>query len=241
MKLGVMQPYFFPYLGYFDLIGWADEWVVFDTAQYIRHGWVNRNRILHPTEGWQYVTAPLKKHHRETAICDIAVNNDVAWKKKIIGQVQHYKRKAPFFEQVEAMLSRVLAYRGESLTELNILALQAVCELLGIDFTFSRSSHFVDELPPNCGPGDWALEICRRCGATEYLNPPGGEGLFDRDAFRQAGIDLCIQDFASITYAPRGYSFEPNLSVLDVMMWVPAREVVAYLRDVGSQRIQAGT
>ena len=71
MKLGIMQPYFFPYPGYFALIAQVDRWVVFDTPQYMRHGWVNRNRILHPGSGWQYIVAPLVKHRRSTSIRDI--------------------------------------------------------------------------------------------------------------------------------------------------------------------------
>ena len=73
VRLGIMQPYFFPYLGYFDLINRTDRWIVFDTAQYIRHGWVNRNRILHSDSEWQYILVPLKKHSRKAAIKDIAV------------------------------------------------------------------------------------------------------------------------------------------------------------------------
>ena len=77
MKLGIMQPYFFPYLGYFDLIHSVDKWVVFDTPQYIRHGWVNRNRILHPESDWQYIIVPLKKHPRNTPIKEIEIADGI--------------------------------------------------------------------------------------------------------------------------------------------------------------------
>ena len=86
MKLGIMQPYLFPYLGYFDLINSVDRWVVCDTCQYIRHGWVNRNRILHPTKGWQYIVVPLTKHERNASIDSITVHADAKWKARILGQ-----------------------------------------------------------------------------------------------------------------------------------------------------------
>ncbi len=80
MRLAVMQPYFFPYLGYFALIKKSDHFVIFDTPQFIRHGWIERNRILKPVEGWQYIKVPLVKHSRETAIKDIVIRNSENWK-----------------------------------------------------------------------------------------------------------------------------------------------------------------
>jgi len=82
-----MQPYFIPYLGYFDLINRTDCWVVFDTVQYIRHGWVNRNRILHSDSGWQYIMVPLKKHSRKAAIKDIEIAANIDWKNRILAQL----------------------------------------------------------------------------------------------------------------------------------------------------------
>jgi hypothetical protein len=96
MKIGIMQPYFFPYPGYFSLIAQCDKWVVFDIPQYIRHGWVNRNRILHPKDGWQYIVVPVKKHSRNTAICDIHISGNTNWSERILHQTGHYKKHAPF-------------------------------------------------------------------------------------------------------------------------------------------------
>ncbi len=96
MRLGIMQPYFFPYIGYFDLIHQSDRWVVFDTVQFIRHGWVNRNRILHPYDGWQYIALPTRKHAQKTDIKDVLIADREQAFNKILGQLQHYKKKAPF-------------------------------------------------------------------------------------------------------------------------------------------------
>ena len=97
MKLGIMQPYFFPYIGYFSLIKHTDDFILLDTVQFIRHGWIERNRILKPSDGWQYIMVPLKKHSRETLIKNIEINNEQQWKEKILAQLQHYKKQAPYF------------------------------------------------------------------------------------------------------------------------------------------------
>jgi hypothetical protein len=93
MKIAIMQPYFFPYIGYWQLIHAVDRFVLFDDAQYIRHGWVNRNRILKPGGGWQYILVPLKKHALTESIKNVQVNPDGKWHELIVRQLAHYKKK----------------------------------------------------------------------------------------------------------------------------------------------------
>jgi hypothetical protein len=224
-----MQPYFFPYLGYFDLIARVDRWIVFDTPQYIRHGWVNRNRILHPTSGWQYVIVPLRKHAREAAIREIEIHADDRWKKRLLGQLEHYRRRAPFFRETMELLTQVLDGAGSSLAELNVATLAAGCRHLEIPFEPEWFSRMDLDLPPIDAPGEWALEIAAALGASEYVNPPGGAGLFDRDRFEERGIRLTLQSFEAMTYDCAPYSFEPNLSILDVMMWASPSQVREHL------------
>ncbi|MFM1813568.1 MAG: hypothetical protein RLZ98_263 [Pseudomonadota bacterium] len=235
MKLGIMQPYFAPYLGYFDLIRRCDQWVVFDTAQYIRHGWVNRNRVLHPTTDWQYLIVPLQKHSRETPIKDIKVIASGEWRSRIRGQLQHYRGKAPHYQAVVDLVSSVLAVDTASLTQLNILLLQRCCERLGLRFNFQVFSEMNLPLPEIMGPGHWALEISSALKASEYLNPPGGKNLFKPDDFRARGIKLTIQEPHPFIYPTPGYGFQPDLSVIDVMMWNSPAEITAHLDQAGSQ------
>ncbi len=95
MKLAIMQPYFLPYLGYFALIKHTDKFIVFDTPQYIRHGWIERNRILKPSEGWQYINVPLEKRPRDIAIKDLRIRQNDDWRRKILAQLEHYKKRLP--------------------------------------------------------------------------------------------------------------------------------------------------
>ncbi len=229
MKLGIMQPYFAPYIGYFDLIRRCDQWVVFDSVQYIRHGWVNRNRILHPTTGEQYVIVPLQKHSRETPIKDIKVAPGDEWRSRIRGQLQHYRGKAPHFRAVADLVSSVLDLDTSSLSHLNVRFLQQVCAQLGLRFKFQVFSEMNLALPEITDPGHWALEISAALGAAEYLNPPGGKDLFDSAEFSARGIKLTIQEPIDFVYECPGYQFVPGLSIIDVMMWSSPEEIVRQL------------
>src|ERR1700752_1667989 len=105
MRLGLMQPYFFPYLGYFDLINCSDRWIVFDTVQYIRRGWMNRNRILHPEKGWQYINVPIKRTSRDIPIFEAETTEPGPWQSRIIGQLNHDRKKAPHDEKTISLIS----------------------------------------------------------------------------------------------------------------------------------------
>ena len=231
MKLGIMQPYFFPYLGYFNLINCVDKWIVFDTAQYIRHGWVNRNRILHPKEGWQYIIVPLRKHPRDTPIKDVQINNDQDWKRRIIGQLQHYKKKARYFRETIVLVEDCLAPEENSISRLNAFILGKVCARLGIRLDYDFFSEMDLELGPVEGPEDWALRISEAMGAKEYVNLPGGVDLFDEQKFTDSNIKLTIRNLPPFEYSCRGYEFIPNLSVIDLLMWNEPETIKQYLDE----------
>ena len=224
-----MQPYFLPYLGYFDLIRNTDRWIVFDTPQHIRHGWISRNRILHPTAGWQYILVPLQGHSHKTAIRDILINDALPWRQRILGQLEHYRRRAPHFGRTFEFLRDGLDFQNTSLARLNVHLLQRVCGLLDIPFHPELFSEMSLDLGPIAHGGDWALRIAAALGADEYLNPSGGEALFDPAAFAGAGIRLAIRQPPCMEYRCRGYTFEPNLSIIDLLMWNSVEDVAAFL------------
>ena len=232
MILGIMQPYFFPYIGHFDLIHYSDRWIVFDVVKYIRHGWMNRNRILHPNEGWQYIIAPLAKHPADTLISDIAVNDAIAWRDKILGLLQHYRRRAPHYDVVSDLVRDGLAVPETSLSRLNAHLLATICRFLDIRFDYAFLSEMDLPLGTIAGPGDWALEIAKAVGASEYVNPPGGRELFEPAAFERAGIRLTIRETAPMQYACRGYEYQPGLSIVDVLMWNEPATIRAYLQGL---------
>ncbi|MFT5050480.1 MAG: hypothetical protein ACI8QZ_001882 [Chlamydiales bacterium] len=230
-RVGIMQPYLFPYLGYFQLIDATERWVVFDTPQFIRHGWVNRNRILHPTEGAQYILAPLVKQPRHTPIREMHLADKPACLDRIRGQFQHYRKRAPHFEETIALIEATFAGDETQLCALNVRGLGLCCERLGIAFDVRIFSEMSLELGKVEGPGDWAPRIASALGASSYTNPPGGEDLFDPAQFAELGIDLQILDTELRPYAQGPRPFEAGLSILDVFMWNTPDSARALLTD----------
>lgn len=229
MKLALMQPYFFPYLGYFDIINSVDKWVVFDRAQYIHRGWINRNRILHATSGWQYIIVPVKKHTHETLIKDIMIDNEQNWKRKIIGKHQHYKKKAPYYDETLAFVEDCLAIEENFISRLNVSILDKVCKRLGIRFNYSYLSQMDIELDPIEGPGDWGLRLSEKMAAEEYVNAPGGTHLFDEHNFREGNIKLTFRKLPTFEYSCSVYNFIPDLSIIDLFMWNKPETIKQYL------------
>jgi hypothetical protein len=229
MTLGIMQPYFFPYLGYFQLILAVDRGVVFDIVQYRRKSWMNRNRVLHPTLGWQYVSVPVHAP-LGTPINAALIVDGAAALRRILGQLAHYRGKAPFFPQVSALVSEAFAVLPSGrISELNLRSLSLVCDYLGIRFDWSVCSDLALELPMIEHAGRWALEISSALGAARYVNAPGGRDLFPAEEWLDRGIELRFLKPAPFVYASGPYEPVENLSVLDVLMWNDPAQVRHHL------------
>lgn len=222
MKAGIMQPYFLPYLGYYSLIKHVDKYIFFDTAQYIYHGWVNRNRILKPGgREWQYINVPVQKHAREFAIKDVEIDNQKKWREKILGQIEHYKKRAPFYENVRVWLQdALLLHEYKTISELNMAMDKAVCLYLGIKTPLECFSEMGLEVQPPQAPDEWALHICQALGnVDEYWNAPGGVEFFDSMKYEEAGIKIRFVKTELSYYKQIGEDFQPGLSILDAMMF----------------------
>lgn len=221
MRLGIMQPYFLPYLGYYSLMKHVDRYIFFDTAQYIYHGWVNRNRILKQGgTDWQYIQVPVKKHAQTDTIQDVLIDNEKPWQEKILGQLTHYKKRATFYRPVVALLRETLSQDFLSIADLDVAMDCAVCKYLGIDTPMERFSEMHLAIDPPQSPDEWALNICRALGdVDEYWNAPGGAAFFDADKYQRAGIQLRFQQISLQPYHQMGAAFQPGLSILDVMMF----------------------
>jgi hypothetical protein len=223
-RLAIMQPYFFPYLGYFSLIAAADQFIVFDVVQYIRHGWVNRNRILKPDFGSdQYVLVPLVKHPRGTLICDVAIANHLPWKTKLLAQLQHYKKRARFFKETRELVAAALEFDTDSLVDLNVHCLATVCWALRISFDEQRldrnALNFQKLTDSIQKPGDWALQLSVQRQAKTYLNPPTGQEIFDAAKFQQNGVELGFVRNRLAEYDQKNSQFVAGLSIIDSLMF----------------------
>lgn len=230
MKLGIMQPYFFPYLGYFELIAATDRWVVFDVVQYNPKSWMMRNRILHPSESWQYFGLTIDKSPKGTLIRDIQVKDPEASLSRCLGQLEHYRKRAPHYAAVRELIRDGFAQaRSRRLVDINIATLIRSCQFLDIDFHWSLCSEMDLNLENIAHAGQWALRIAEQLGASHYLNPPGGREIFQASEWTAASIGLHFTEIPDFQYAVRGYDFIANLSIIDLLMWNTPGEIKTYM------------
>jgi len=233
MKVAIMQPYTFPFIGYFQLMSYADKWVIFDDTQYISKGWINRNRILHPDleKEWQYFTVPVRKHSREIRIKDVEINTDVNWKDEFIGKLSFYKKTAPHFAETMEFVDHCLGYECSSLVDWLEFSLKTTCSYLDIPFEYSVFSQMDVDTNSVKHAGQWALEIADAMNADEYINPQGGAALFDEDEFLGRNIELRFLKANLTPYAQRRSEFVSGLSIVDVMMWNDKDKILDMLED----------
>lgn len=231
MKAAIMQPYFYPYIGYFQLIQAVDRFILLDDVQYIRHGWINRNRLLKPCEGCQYIIIPLTAHSRDTLIKDIQPADAGKNKDKILRQIEHYKKTAPYYNTVRALMGDCFTNQHDNIAEMNGYYLKAVCDYIGIDFKIEISSQMDFDYSQVQEAGDWALRMCEQLQATEYINPTGGMELFDSDKFEMSNIRLQFLQPELKAYDQQREHFESGLSIIDVMMFNEPAEIKNLIND----------
>lgn len=223
MKVALMQPYFFPYIGYFQLIDAVDEFVIFDNAQYIRRGWINRNRILNAQKETVYINIPVQKAPRETKIKDMVIDNS-NWKDTIFHQLKYY-RKAPHYDFMMDFLNDGLNSNTPSLSELNTSLLKKVCNLLEIDTTITVLSEQFPFLNDMNAADEWGIEVSKALDATTYINAIGGMDFYDPQKYRAHGLDIQFVKTELKPYQQFQNIFVPGLSIIDVLMFNQPDEV----------------
>lgn len=238
-RVGIMQPYFFPYLGYFGLIATTDRWIVFDPVQYIRKGWVNRNRVLKNGGGWKYVNVAVAAHERDTLITNMRLAPGAgADASVLIPQLDHYRNaRAPHYAAVIDLLQACYAPlptgqagSQDRLVPFLVRTIEQCCAYIGLPFRYEVYSGMGLEHEPARAPGEWALNICAALGASRYVNPPGGRAIFDPERFKEKRIELLYHEQALPEYDQRtGAPFEAGLSIIDVMMFNSPEAIRAML------------
>ena len=210
-----MQPYFFPYIGYFQLIAASDVFVLHDDVQYIKGGWVNRNRILLNGED-RMITLPVQKGAYDLHINARSYVLDHQPYKDIINLIKQAYSKAPFFQQVFPLLNDMLMFADKNVARFNENLIRRIADYLDIKSKIIVSS---DMEKDNSLAGEpRVLEICKRLGATDYTNPIGGTELYHQETFQKQGISLRFLEAQNVPYQQRGDAWLPFLSVIDVLM-----------------------
>lgn len=216
MKLGIMQPYFFPYIGYWQLMNIVDKFVIYDDVNYIKKGWINRNRILVDGKA-AYFNVPIKKVSQNKKINELQILQDDSVKTKTLKKIELSYKRAPYFDSVFPLVKDIIGNSQSDLAKYLEYSLKSISGYLNIKTDFLISSQI--DKDNNLKGQSKILEICKILGATEYYNPIGGRTLYSNDEFLNNGIKLYFVNSNEIHYMQFSNEFISNLSVLDVMMF----------------------
>ena len=217
MRVAVMQPYFFPYIGYFQLMAACDVFLVFDDAQYIDRGWVNRNRILlNGTAQW--ITAPVAAASHELRILERQYLLRDRMALRLPSRIAGAYRSAPFFAQTMPLIEDILAFPHPGVAAFNTHLLRRLAAHLGIA-TPIRPTSEMDKDDSLVGGERRVIDICSRLGATAYINPIGGRDLYSTGTFAEHGIELRFLSCEVQPYPQFGAPHVPYLSIIDVLMF----------------------
>jgi hypothetical protein len=215
MRLAIMQPYFFPYIGYFQLIAAVDLFIVYDNIKYTKKGWINRNRILQNGKDVMF-SLPLKRgsDHLDVRERELMANFK---RDKLLNQFKGAYRCAPYFEETFPLLEQIMGYDDVNLFRFLHHSIVKTCEHLGITTEISISSGIA--IDHDLRNQDKVLAFCEAVGASTYVNAIGGIGLYSREMFRKRCVDLKFLQSRPFEYAQFGGAFVPWLSIIDVMMF----------------------
>ena len=216
-----MQPYFLPYIGYFQLIAAADVFVVYDNIKYTKKGWINRNRML--SNGTVAVfTLPLKNDSDALDVVERELAADFN-RTRLLNQFRGAYAHAPYFTQTFPLIERIVSYEDRNLFRHLHHAIVSVCEHLGLTTEIRVASGIAAD--HGLKGQDKVIALCEALGAERYINPIGGMALYPKAAFEARGIELKFIQSKPFEYRQFDHAFVPWLSIIDVMMFNPLNVV----------------
>ena len=215
--VAIMQPYLFPYIGYWQLLHAADCFVVYDDVNYINRGWINRNRIL-INDAPGLITLPLLQASQNRKIADIEIAPQARWQRRLLRTLEMAYRKAPCFDQVFPLLEQILGHDERNLAAFLSQQLHTLARFMGLQTRIVTSSTVYRN--DHLAAQERILDICRQERATRYINAQGGRALYEPSAFAQQGIDLRFIAMRPLPYRQRGEGFTAYLSIIDALMEV---------------------
>jgi len=226
MKIGIMQPYFVPYIGYWQLMNAVDKYVIYDDVNYINRGWINRNRILNNDQP-KYFNIPMLGASQNKLINEIHVNIDRKLMEKNLRIIESAYKKAPYYGDVYPLIEKIIKCDNDNLAGYIIHSFYIINDYLDITTELILSSNLKknNELKGE----EKILSICELLGADEYYNAIGGQKLYCYKDFEQRGIKLKFLQTNDIEYRQFGSIFEKNLSIIDVMMFNSCEKIKEYL------------
>ena len=224
MKIAIMQPYFFPYIGYWQLINSVDIFIIYDDVNFIKRGYINRNNILINNVKHLFTLALIKSSQNKK-INEILIGEN---NKKILRTIEQSYLKAPFFHDIFPIIEDVFSNKEKDLSKFLGNSLQIFSKYLDINTKFEYSSMIEND--KSLQAQDRLIEISKILNATDYINAIGGEQLYDKNAFSDAGINLSFIQTELINYKQFNNKFIPNLSIIDVIMFNSKEDIKEMLK-----------
>ncbi len=221
-----MQPYFYPYIGYWRLLASVDKFIILDDVNYINKGWVNRNRVL--VNGLpSYITVPLKNASQNRKISDIEMVDSFNWRNKVLKTLEFNYRKSSAFDEVFPVLERLIKFNSPSLVEYLVCQIEGISKFVGLNVEFARASILYQN--QFLSGQDRIINICEQENADVYINLPGGRALYDEQSFLTRGIELKFISDNQAEYKQRSTEFVPFMSIIDLLMELGSKGIGFYL------------
>lgn len=226
MRLAILQPYFFPYTGYFQLVKAVGKFIFYDDVNYINRGWINRNRILINGEA-HYITVHQKDASQNKLINEIEILDN---REKIKKTILNAYKKAPYFNEAWHVLEKILEFDTNSISRLAAYSIEQVCNYLGIETNFEFSSEKYTHTSA-LKSANRLIAICKINNVSDYINPIGGMNLYHKEDFKTEGINLFFLKSKSIVYNQFNNPFVENLSIIDIMMFNSKDDITLILNN----------
>lgn len=228
MKIAIMQPYIFPYTGYFQLINAADKFVIYDDVNFIKKGWINRNKILVSHKA-NLFTIPLGKASQNKLIKDLEISENTGWRPKFLKTIEISYSKAPFFNDTFRIISAAVNYNESNLSNFIFNSLKLICNYLEIKTDIVKTSSVYD----NSGLKNQIriIDICKKENAEHYINPSGGTEIYSRKLFEENGLKINFIKSKPVLYKQFKDNFTDSLSIIDVLMFNSKENVKNFLNE----------
>lgn len=229
MKVAIMQPYVFPYIGYFQLIEAVDTFVFLDDVNFIKKGWINRNRILINHKDALF-TIPLKKASQNKLINEVEVLIDNNWVEQFYKTLEHNYKNAPNFNETFELVQVIFSSKYSTISDLAINSVKHICLNLGIDKNFQLSSNLYGNTKGQ-EKSERLINIVKQSNNRHYINPKGGVAMYDKEYFKLNEVELSFIDNELLSYKQFNNSFVEGLSIIDVLMFNSNQEIVELLKQ----------
>lgn len=227
MITSIMQPYIFPYIGYFHLVNAADTFIFYDDVNFIKRGWINRNKILLGNKE-HLMSFPCIKASQNKLIKDVHIDMESQEYSKLLIQIELAYKKAPFFRSVFPIIESVFNSKCDNISELSSLSIISIAQFLDIETNFMYSSkNFSNSFGIN--RADRLIQITKELESSKYVNAAGGVDLYDKGYFKEQGVDLYFLESKFEQYEQFNDNFIPGLSIIDVLMFNHKSEIYKML------------